>query len=546
LLVSGKIEQGGRPFDDFRVRFRPPPSGDSPLALVFERTLRPGLVYLVRLSVEDEVSGARQRRTLAFRVPAEPRPQDMPAPPAGTRMASGEDVKPPRLVGEDNLILLPPPGETVLGLWRATVLVSGERIERVVFYVDGDRQLSSGGRPFSAELRLAKFPVEQVVRAEGYDADGNLVASDEVVVNRPRAAFRVRIMEPPEGARVSGPIRARADVSVPEEKRLEKVTFQLNDDTVAELTEPPWEADVRVPGGGRLSYLTVFAELADGTRSEAVRVLNAGPGFSEQVEVNLVELYVAAQDGEGHLVKGLTADDFEVREEGRPQTIRKFELMSSLPLTLGIVLDTSGSMADSLGEAQRAATEFLRRVVEPGDRAYAVAFSDVPTLLMPPTDDVDAVAQALSGARADGWTVLHDAIITGLSYFRDVEGQQALVLLSDGDDTASSFTFDDALEYARRSEAAIYTIGLDIPLSSLQVRNKLSRLAQETGGRSFYISRAAELDQVYEEIEEELRSRYLLAYTPDPAPEPGSGFREVDVKVKKRGVRTRTQRGYYP
>jgi VWFA-related protein len=220
--------------------------------------------------------------------------------------------------------------------------------------------------------------------------------------------------------------------------------------------------------------------------------------------------------------------------------------MSSLPLTVGVVLDTSGSMSESLGEAQRAATEFLRRVLEPGDRAFAVAFSDVPTLLMPPTDDVDVVAEALAGARADGWTVLHDAVITGLSYFRDVEGQQALVLLSDGDDTASSFGFDDALEYARRSEAAIYTIGLQIPGSSFQVRGKLSRLASETGGRSFFISRAEELDQVYDEIEEELRSRYLVAYAPDPVPEPGSGFREVGVKVKKRGVRTRTQRGYYP
>jgi VWFA-related protein len=461
-------------------------------------------------------------------------------------VATGEELGGKRVFGEDNLVLLPPPGETVLGLWRATALVSGERIDRVLFLVDGERQLESRRRPFSAELRLAELPTEQVVRAEGYDAEGNLVAADQVVLNRPRAAFRVHVVSPPEGAEASGTVRAEADVSVPDEKRLAKVEFRVDDRLVATLTAPPWETDVEVPEGGDVSYLSVTAELDDGTRTEAVRFLNAGEGFAEQLEVQLVELYVAAQDSHGRLVRDLGPEDFAVFEEGVRQEVAKFELMDALPLTVGIVIDTSGSMADSLGEAQRAAIEFLRRVVEPGDRTFAVAFSDVATLLMPPTDDVDVVADALAGLRADGWTVLHDAVITGLSYFREIEGQQALVLLSDGDDTASAFDFDEALEYARRSEAAVYSIGLDIPLGAFGVRGKLSRLAEETGGRVFFINRAEELEGVYGEIEEELRSRYLLAYPPQPAPEPGSGFRRVEVEAERRGVKTRTVRGYYP
>ena len=547
LLVAGVIEQSGRPFDDFRVRFRPPPpAAGAPLALVFERDFRPGFAYLVRLTVEDEVGEARERRTFVVRVPLSPRPEELPQPPPGTEVATGEDVKRPPIAGEDNLVLLPPPGETVIGLWRATALVSGERIERVVFSVDGSAQLTSRNRPYSAELRLAKFPVEQVVRAEGYDAEDNLVASDEIVINRPRAAFRVRVSEPPEGAEVVGRVAVKADVSVPEEKRLERVEFILNDEPVATLEQPPWEVEVTVPSRNELAYLTVAAYLADGTRTEAVRVLNAGPGFSEQLEVNLVELYVAAQGPGGELVRGLAAADFVVKEEGRSQQIRKFELVDNLPLTVGIVIDTSGSMSASLSEAQRAAIEFLSRVSDPGDRAFAVAFSDVPTLLMPPTDDVDAVAEALAGLRAAGWTVLHDAVITALSYLRDVEGQQALVLLSDGDDSASNFPWKDALEYARRSEAAIYTIGLNVPVTSLSVRGKLQRLARDTGGRAFFISKAEELEGVYAQIEEELRSRYLVAYAPEPTPEPGSGYRRVDVEVKRSGIQTRTQQGYYP
>lgn len=549
LRVEGLIEQGGRLFDTFRVRFRPAPAAEGePLALVFERLLRPDLTYLVRLEVIDEVSEARERRVLAFQVPREPRPGEVPEPPPGTRVSRGEDLRGVRVAGRDNLVLLPPPGETVVGLWRATALVSGERIERVAFSVDGERQLVTNRRPFSAEVRLAKFPKEQVVRAEGYDGEGELVATDEVVVNRPRAGFRVRIVEPPEGTEgVSGTLRAVADVTVPDEKRLEKVEFRVNEELVGTLRRPPWELDVPVPADGELAYLSITAELADGTRTEAVRFLNAGPGgFVEELQVPLVEMYVAAQDSGGNLVRGLTADDFRVTEEGVPQTIREFELMDSLPLTVGFVIDTSGSMASALSEAQRAATEFLSRVIRPGDRTFAVAFADVPDLLMPPTTDVDAVAEALNGLRANGWTVLHDAVITALSYFREIEGQQALVLLSDGDDTASTFDFDEVMEYARRSEAAVYTVGLDIPGASLGVRSKLSRLAEQTGGRSFFIGEASELDAVYGEIEEELRSRYLVAYSPDPAPEPGSGFRRVEVEVEKRGVKTRTSRGYYP
>ncbi|HMB51881.1 MAG TPA: hypothetical protein VKU40_01105, partial [Thermoanaerobaculia bacterium] len=229
LLVDGVIEQAGRPFDEFRVRFRPPPPGDgAPLVLVFERDFRPDLAYLVRLSVEDEVSEARERRTFVVRVPMGPRPEELPQPPPGSEVATGEDVRKPPIAGEDSLVLLPPPGETVLGLWRATALVSGERIVKVTFYVDGEQQLSSRNRPYSAELRLAKFPVEQVVRAEAFDEEGNLLASDEIVINRARAAFKVRVTDPPEGAQAVGRVTVRADVSVPEEKRLERVEFLLN------------------------------------------------------------------------------------------------------------------------------------------------------------------------------------------------------------------------------------------------------------------------------------------------------------------------------
>jgi VWFA-related protein len=249
-------------------------------------------------------------------------------------------------------------------------------------------------------------------------------------------------------------------------------------------------------------------------------------------------------DRSGGLVKGLTAADFEVLEGGQPQPITKFELVENLPLTVGIALDTSGSMESSLVEAREAAAGFVKSVLKPGDRCFALRFDSRPDLLVPPTDDVEAVAEALDGLQAVGGTALHDALIASLHYFRATQGQRVLVLLSDGDDTASSAKFEDALEYARRSGVSIYTIGLNIPFSNVPVRNKLGNLAEATGGRTFYVGKATELASIYHEIEQEVRSRYLLAF--QAAASDKSGYRPVEVKSRKSGLKVRAARGYYP
>jgi VWFA-related protein len=243
-------------------------------------------------------------------------------------------------------------------------------------------------------------------------------------------------------------------------------------------------------------------------------------------------------------VAGLESSDFTVFEDGRPQQLAKFEQVENLPLAVGITIDTSGSMAMLLPEAQRAAVEFLDKVITPRDQAFAVGFAKEPVLLIPPTDDVGAVEEALSGLRSVGWTALHDAVVSSLYYFRGLRGRKALILLSDGNDSASFYPFRDALEYARRSGVVIYTIGLDVGKLQTEVRSKLKNLASETGGRSFFVDTASELTGVYSEIERELRSQYLLAYNSD-APPGGDEFRTVEVKVKG-SRKARTVAGYYP
>jgi len=337
-------------------------------------------------------------------------------------------------------------------------------------------------------------------------------------------------------------VTARAEVSVPEERRVDEVEFRVNDKPVATLTRPPWEAEIEVPNEETV-YLSVAAKLDDGNRAEDTRFLRS-PSYLEEVNVDLVEFYVAVTDSAGELVRGLTAKDFQLLDRGKPQPIAKFELVENLPLTLGLMIDTSGSMASSLAEAERAATGFLSKVVKPKDRCFALTFSGRPVLRMPLTDDVEAVAHSLEDMQAVGSTALHDALVHSLYYFRGSHGQRALVVLSDGDDTSSELSFKDAMEYAKRSGVAVYAIGLNVPVTSVGIRGKLSSLAEETGGRAFFIGHATELQNVYGKIEAELRSRYLVAFNAEKK-EGDKSFHPVEVKVS-RGLKARTAHGYYP
>lgn len=540
LAVDGVLEREGEVFEDFRVRYQvAPPAPGSPAALLLERAVRPGQSFVLRLRIKDETSGAEARLARGFRVPEGPQ-RSLPTELVATAVG-GEMLRPGGVTGPDTLLLLPPPSDVMLGTWRADTVVSGARITKVVFLLDGQPQLARTRPPYSAEVRLAGSPREQVVRVEGYDAAGDLVAWDQVVVNQARGRFRVLITDPRRGAigaKAGDKVPARAEVVVPEERRVESVEFRVNDRVIATLTQPPWQREVQVPAEGDLAYLTVTARLDDGTRAEDVRFLRAPANLGE-VEVDLVELFAAALDGSGRPVRGLQASDFEVLEGGKPQKVVRFEQVDDLPLTLGIAIDTSFSMASSLAEAQRAAAGFVHNLLTPKDRGFTLQFGGRPELLVPPIDDAEAVALSLEGLRAFGRTVLHDAIITSLYYFRAERGQRALVLLTDGEDTASGTTWEDALAYARKSGVTVYTIGL-----GKGPRDKLTDLAQATGGRAFFIERADELAGIYSRIGEELRSRYLLTYSSDRPADP-SGFRPIEVRVKK-GLKARVSRGTYP
>ena len=547
INVEGMVELPGQVFDTFKMRFvGGAPEPDRSLALPVEQLFRPGSVLLIRLFVRDEVGGAAAFASVPVEVPL--RPEAVPVEPEDQLrlVMASEDLPETVLDARNAIMLVPPESEVVIGLWRADTLITGDNIVAVRFLVDDRVQVTRRRPPFTAEVRLAKYPEEQVVRVEGLNAEREVVDADEIVLNQQRGELRVTINEPRRGARVSGRVEAVATVVVPEERVVREVEFSVDGEVQTVLRRPPWRAEVEVPAGmgeQDLVYLTIAATLDDGSRAEDVRFLNA-PAFTETLEVDLVELYTTVVDGQNRPVTSLVEADFTVFEDRRRQELAKFELVEDLPLTLGVVIDTSGSMETSLGEARRTASQFLTNMITPRDRSFAVAFATRPELLIGRTSDVSAVASVIERLRAAGATALHDALITSLYYFRGVRGRRALVLLSDGEDTSSSIDYRDAEEYARRSGVAIYTIGLGVGRTQMILRNKLSDLAKVTGGRSFFISKAEELAPVYGDIERELRSQYLLAYTSDRGGE-GEEYREVEVRVKGR-YKARTISGYYP
>ncbi len=545
LVVEGILEQGEEAFDRFRLRFRLPldelEDPEEGIHVAFSEALRPGTELTARLRVTDPTSGRKVYLEQSFEVPRLPVKPPKGIGDSGLQAETGlEHVMREKALSRTILYLVPPVEDVLFGVFDTEAVVVGP-VAKVVFSVDDKPQLTRTKPPFAAELRLADIPRQQRVRAEALDADGVVVASDELVINQPRGVFSVKIVDPRPNQEITpGVATVRVEVTLPPERRIDRLEFALDDQTIATLTAPPWETYFTAPAKGVVAYLAATATLTTGARVEDVRFLNA-PELLERVDVKLVELLTTVTDSSGRPAQGFAAEDFEVYDNGNLQQLEKFEEVRDSPLVVGFAIDTSSSMKNALPEAKRAVLGFLDSAIRPQDRVFTIAFSGTAKVLTPPTDDFDLARQSLNSLISYGGTALNDALVTSLFFARGFEGRKVLVLLSDGEDTASRIDFETAMGYAQASGTSVYTIGLAIAKGSF--RRQLAQLAEKTGGLAFEISKAKELEGVYESIAEELRNQVLLAYAPSPPGELGS-FHEVEVKVRKRGHRARTIGGY--
>ena len=281
------------------------------------------------------------------------------------------------------------------------------------------------------------------------------------------------------------------------------------------------------------------------------RETTLGDRFSFMVRVPSVTLDVVVADERGRFVTGLGPDDFEILEDGVPQEIRFFTA-DLTPVTSLLLLDSSASVRSSLSAIQTAAYIFLRNMAT-ADQGRVATFSEGVRFGPPYTSDIWNQVAMIRAMRPFGKTALYDAILTSLQELSRVESRKALILVSDGEDSGpdakgSVSTREQALEGARLSEGAIYTVGYTgwSPEGGGKLnREFLDSVAEQSGGRSYYPEEIEDLSRHFRQIQHELHRQYQIAYLPSRDRKEG-GWRSIEVRIKDRNdLVARTRKGYY-
>lgn len=293
----------------------------------------------------------------------------------------------------------------------------------------------------------------------------------------------------------------------------------------------------------------LFVAASAGLAHSQTRPLRFGTG------VEMVKLSVSVTDPHNSYVAGLEQGDFAVFEDGVPQELSLFA-RKDLPLSLVFMIDASSSMEAKRASAQEAALR-LARILRPEDVAEVVAFNERVAVLQPFTSDPAAIEAAIRRTDANGMTALHTSLYITLKEQQQQQQarsgelrRRAIVLFTDGEDTASSVTDDQVLELAQKSDVTIYTILLqarpDRPGEALiKAEYLMSALGRETGGRAYFPAALRELDSVYDRIGQELRTLYGVGYAPSNAQRDGK-WRRIVVRVRTReGLTVHHRVGYF-
>ena len=259
----------------------------------------------------------------------------------------------------------------------------------------------------------------------------------------------------------------------------------------------------------------------------------------------VVPIYVTVTDDTRRLVPGLEREDFEVFDNDKPQPITVFS-SEVLPITVVVMLDTSGSMTANIDLVKAGAEQFFLRLL-PNDRAQLGAFNDKIQLVSPLTGDRDELVASLRDVDFGYPTRLYDAIATGLDRLQGIEGRRVVLVFTDGDDTSSKVGLGRVLERARAEEVMVYAIGLqsDYFDGVKKVRTRpdrgLKRLAEETGGGYFELDKKDQLTSTFTRVSEELHSQYLLGFSPEAR---DGKIHKLEVRLKGPGMKARARRSY--
>lgn len=288
-----------------------------------------------------------------------------------------------------------------------------------------------------------------------------------------------------------------------------------------------------------------------------------------KVEVDVVNILCAVRDNKGRLVSNLAKDDFIVKEDGRPQDIRYFSRETDLPLTIGLLVDVSLSQENLIEIERRTAAGFFSQVLRKKDMAFLISFGSEAELLQDFTNSTALLRDGLDKLRVNAdvggiqpgpvptvyhprGTILFDAVyLASREKLRHEVGRKAIILITDGVDVGSRLKLADAIEAAQKSDAIIYSIYY-VDRSAYQrggfyygvSDSDLKKMSEETGGRLFRVNKKHPLDEIFNEIQEEMRSQYSIGYAPSNPAKDGT-FREVEIRTNQKGLKVQARKGYY-
>jgi VWFA-related protein len=291
------------------------------------------------------------------------------------------------------------------------------------------------------------------------------------------------------------------------------------------------------------------------------------PVATLKVNVNLVSLYFTVHDKHGALIPHLTKDDFNVLEDKTAQKIKNFTAETDQPLTLGILLDTSGSQQNVLPLEQQAGGAFLSRVLRSKDEAFLISFDVNIDLLSDYTNNAHALSRAMdkaeinTGVGGGGMptgtpkgTLLYDAVYEAThEKLQQETGRKAIIILTDGEDQGSTMKIQDAIEAAQKANTIVYVLliadrgfyGRGIYTMGYSGDAYMKRMAEETGGRMIDVgNNGKKMEAAFSQIEEELRTQYVASYTPTNNKLDGS-YRKIDIECKQEGLKVQSRKGYY-
>lgn len=391
--------------------------------------------------------------------------------------------------------------------------------------------MRSTTRLFAASLTTLVFLLA------GWEPSSGIQATEDTDASAPvRPA--VRLLSP---FSTDAPVgETRIEAAVTGYRSGDELTVFADGRRIGKIAGPPWT--ISWNAGTTVRTHDVSVALVRGGREVATaHVRTRNVGFTSSAKADVISIAPIVTDKNGRYIPGLTAKNFTILDDGVPRRIETFDATDS-PLSAVLVLDVSGSMLYKIEEARRSAHAFVD-ALKAEDEVALLTFNSTAVGWVPFTRQRPPIHEAIDATRTEGETALYDATGQALRRLKPLKRRKAVILFTDGEDNRSRLSVDQVIGIARASEVSIYSVaqGLD---ERTTLRGFLDRLADQTGGRSYFIGSIEKLSETFHKILRELKSQYFLTYTPRPGLRPKTWHR-IEVKVDRPELVVRARKEYF-